>query len=243
MKIIDATWEKRNLGIATQELIVEDNDCIEDFKANIHSIATPYTVLKIPSNKVDFTWYAEDNHFRFIESQLDIACNLKRVLPEAEKLLTRNKNFIVESNNTDEMFDLVASKIKQGIFYTDRIALDPYFNAEIANLRYANWLLDMKDKENAHLQIMRKGNEIVAFNLNKQQNTISHGLIGGIFKDFQKEPLGLYWGASIITNLSTIGGITNWQTSVSSNNFSVIKIWEYLGMQVSNIISVFVRHV
>lgn len=243
MKITDAIWEKRNLGVDTQEIIVEDNDCIENFKKEIKSLTAPYAVLKIPANKIDFTWYAEDNHFRFVESQLDIACNISRVLPEAEKLLIRNKNFIVETNNTEEMFGLVASKIKQGIFYTDRIALDPYFNIEMANLRYANWLLDMKDKENAHLQIMRKGNEIVAFNLNKQQGTISHGLIGGIFKDFQKEPLGLYWGASIITNLSTIDGITNWQTSVSSNNFSVIKIWEYLGMQVSNITSVFVRHV
>ena len=242
MKIIDAVWEKRNLGVSVQEISVDTQDNLGDLKNAIKELTAQYAVIKFPSNKIDFIWAAEENGFRFVETQLVLTGNLKTITPEAERILNRNKYITVKTDNSPEMFEFIASKIREGIFFTDRIALDPYFNSELANKRYANWLLDMKDNKKSNLQIMRKGNDIVAFNLNKLDGSVSHGLIGGIFKDFQKEPLGLYWEAAIIKNLSEIDGIKNWEATVSSNNYSVIKVCEYFGMQVSTISSVFVRH-
>lgn len=242
MKIIDATWEKRNLGVETQEITVELSDSLEDFQNALCSLDAPYSVIKIPANKVDFVFYAEDNGFRFIESQFVMLGNVKRILPAAEKLLMRNKTFSVETDNSPEMFNYIASKINEGIFHTDRIAVDPHFSIDLANKRYANWLLDLRNNENSNLQIMKKAGEIVGFNLNKKEEALAHGLIGGVLKDFQNEPLGLYWGAAIFLNTAEDNGVASWEATVSSNNYSIIKIWEYFGMQVSTISSVFVRH-
>lgn len=242
MKIIDAVWEKRNLGVSVQEISVDTQDNLDDFKKAIKELTSQYSVIKFPSNKIDFIWVAEENGFRFVETQLVFTGNIKQLIPEAEKILSRNKNITVETDNSPEMYEFVATKIKEGIFFTDRIALDPYFNCELSNKRYANWLLDMKNNNKSNLQIMKKGNDIFAFSLNKFDGSDSLGLIGGIFKEFQKEPLGLYWEAAIIKNLSEIVGIKNLKAPVSSNNYSVIKVCEYFGMQVSSISSVFVRH-
>jgi hypothetical protein len=242
MKIIDATWEQRNLGVETQEITVDVSDSIADFKDAIKSLKASYSVIKLPPNKVDFVFYAEDQGFRLVETQFIMDGNIKKILPKAKEILRRASFFSVETDNSPEMFDSIASKINEGIFHTDRIAVDPYFSKEIANRRYANWLLDLKDDANSNLQIMKKNENIVGFNLNKNDVHLAHGLIGGLLKQYQSEPLGLYWGAAIFANASEDKGITTWEATISSNNFSIIKLWEYFGLPISSISSVFVRH-
>lgn len=242
MKIINATWEKRNLGVSTQEIQAEPHDSISNFKDSLCSLSAQYQVLKIPANKIDFVHYAEDMGFRFVESQLTMTANLKKIVPNTEKILSRAKDFSTSTDNSPETFDFVASQINKGIFHTDRISIDPLFSVQIANKRYANWLLDLKYHPNAHLQIMKQKNAIIAFNLNQNEGRISHGLIGGILKEHQKEPIGLYWGASILKNLHTLDNIDLWEAVVSSNNGSIIKLWEFLGLQLSSICYIFVKH-
>jgi hypothetical protein len=140
------------------------------------------------------------------------------------------------------MYDFVASKINEGVFRSDRIAVDPFFGETVANKRYANWLLDMKNNEKAHLQIMKQAGNIVGFNLNKNDGQCSHGLIGGLFREFQAGPIGVYWGAGILKNISLMKNILFWEATVSSNNLYAIKMWEHFGMHISSAFVVFTRH-
>lgn len=242
MKVIDAVWEKRNLGVTTQEIVVESSDSLDDLNQVINSLNSDYAVVKIPCNKMDFTSYVENNGFRYVENQFSMSGDIKTVLPVAEKTLARYKSFTVEQNNTSEMYDSIAIKIKEGIFHNDRIALDPKFGEIIANKRYANWLLDLKNDKDVYLQIMKKDGVMVGFNLNRDVERISYGLIGGILKPYQNEPLGLYWGAAILKNVSERSRISLWQASVSSNNWPIIRVWESFGMKISNILTIFVKH-
>lgn len=242
MKIIDAVWEKRNLGVSTQEVVIESADSVDDFLLMNKSLTARYLVLKIPANKAEMVNVAADEDFQFVECQFKMIERVSKLLPEVEKVLKRNTSFTVETDNSSKMFDYMASKINEGIFHTDRISMDPFFSEELANKRYANWLLDLKGNPNAQLQIMRKQGEIVAFNLNKHDGQTSYGLVGGIFKEYQKEPLGLYWGASIIKGVSTVCDVNSWEATVSSNNPGVVKIWNYFGMPISAISYIFVKH-
>lgn len=243
MKIIDAVWEKRNLGVTTQEITVEQNDSAEDLSRAIANLDSQYNVIKIPAGMMECISLAEDDGFRFAEAQIKMSGIVKQVLPIAQNDLLRYKNYSVKTENSSEMFDFVADKIREGIFGTDRIALDPEFSKDIANKRYANWLLDLKENPDSHLQIMQKGSDIVGFNLNKKNGNQMDGLIGGLCKEFQNSALGIFWAASIFRNIAEYSPETTvWNASVSSNNYSIIKLWLHFGMNVSDISYVLVRH-
>ena len=55
MKIIDAYWEKRNLGVSTKEVLVEEQDSAIDIKKALSAIEhdAEYLVFKVPIARFD----------------------------------------------------------------------------------------------------------------------------------------------------------------------------------------------
>ena len=61
MKVIDAVWEKRNLGIDACEVLFEREDAVADISSEFERISAPYTVVKVPSERNDISEYVQKN--------------------------------------------------------------------------------------------------------------------------------------------------------------------------------------
>ena len=53
MRIIDAKWELKNLGVTTEEVEIDRNDGIEDIQSAIDQLEAKYQVVKVCSGRPD----------------------------------------------------------------------------------------------------------------------------------------------------------------------------------------------
>ena len=75
MKIIDAIWEKRNLGVKTTEILIQAGDKIEDYslvEKEIIDNQTKYIVVKTPVNLKEYIWGLPKLGYNFIEVAFEI---------------------------------------------------------------------------------------------------------------------------------------------------------------------------
>ncbi|GHS91981.1 hypothetical protein AGMMS49957_18780 [Synergistales bacterium] len=148
MKIIDAFWERRNLGMDVTEIVLDKND-IENEPDTLlllrrHIVPRHYLVIKTPLGAISFMAKLQAMGFIFLECQYNISRTIKDyVVPSKYKSVSERLSFEPLSDDTAE-WEKLCDAIGDDMFTTDRIALDPLFSVAIANKRYKNWLMDMK---------------------------------------------------------------------------------------------------
>ena len=79
MKIVDATWEKRNLGVDVIEVSCAENDSAEELADTLKGINTPYSVVKIPSGCISLLFKAQQEGYRVIELSFEIQGDIRRI--------------------------------------------------------------------------------------------------------------------------------------------------------------------
>ena len=248
MKIIDAVWEKRNLGVDTIEIEIEDADCITegfDLKNKIVNLIDKdkyqYYVLKFDAGNLNMYKLANELGFSFAEMQFDFAIFKNIFANEDYSKIKRFNTLSVEEYSDEEHFDYVISKINDSMFYSDRISLDPYFGVKTANLRYLNWVKDLKKNRDYSISLFYNGSEPIGFSLNRNDGDICFGLLGGLFSEIQSSAWGLI---AHYSNLITVfNKYTSFRTSLSSNNIKVIKLWQYFSAKMLKMRYVYVKHV
>ena len=102
MKIINASWEKRNLGVDCNEIEIESGDTIEEIKKKSADFETEYTVVKVPTGMVEISNYLQSSGYTFIE--LMTLCHNKGILPNLSPIHQRVINVVksVEMNDEDK---------------------------------------------------------------------------------------------------------------------------------------------
>lgn len=247
MKIVNATWELKNLGKRTVELTLENEDCAqnsEEVLRNVISIRenydAEYLVVKIPAG---YPWAGDafcKNGFVRIETQLHLQATREDVKPNLEKYKRFFRKTVAEEIKNPEDFAYVKKEISRGVFFTDRVALDPEFGVEIANRRYTNWIEDELQRGGKLYCISENDNKL-GFSLQRYDGNSVFALLAGLFKKYQGRGLG---GKIYLTKLARdySEGYEKFYTAVSSNNISVLKIHESTGYKVSSLQDVYVKH-
>ena len=238
MKIIDAIWEKRNLGVTTNEVIFESKDSIESFLDNKDFIENKeYIVLKVPFNKNEITSCIQDQGYKYIESMITVRCNYCDFkLPEKyNKLASRVYSCKMNENDLDKLY----KEIDRGLFKTDRIYLDDYFSHKLAAQRYNFWIKDNVEKGISPYCVFYNDKQIGFFLDEKKEDNIYYGILGGVYNGF--ESLGLLIMMEEFVNRKNVGAKA-FISHVSSNNLSIIKIYETFGFQMTELYYVFIKH-
>lgn len=248
MKIIDAVWEKRNLGVNTLEIEIEDSDIAiskDDIKSKILDCIDKnkfqYYVLKFDTRNIDLYMLMDEIGFRFAEVQFDFSICKSDFLSEDHSEIERFNSLEVNEYNDEKYYDFIISKIDEGIFATDRIALDPYFGKQISNMRYANWVRDLAGKDGYSIYIATSDGKEVGFSLNKYIDKTCYGLLGGVFKEYQSSGLGLF--LHYVDLNKVFEKYDAMKTTLSSNNIKVINLWQYFSAKMSRIRYVYVKHI
>ena len=241
IKIIRATWDEPILKIPTFEILCDD-DNIKEIDSSIKSIInrfnTYYITVKAPIRCINIYYYLMENKLCFIESQFSINVkltedqhNISRIIPAFSQL----KLYKVEDEN---MLNYIVQEVNKGIFKTDRIALEPKFGIEISNKRYANWIKESFNDSFSDLFIALNISQPVGFSLLQRKDKVVYGLLGGIFKSYERDGYFPEILFNILLYYSNIE-FNNLKTDISSNNPEIFRIYQEYGGKLVSIRYVF----
>ena len=249
MKIINAIWEKRNLGLNVLEFQLEKDDIEKssdmlttEISQNINLHKAGYCVLKMPVAIPQFIDIANKLEFIFSENQFSINGSLVPASKIASQPMFNKRGLFCIKNSSHEMFELIKQSTMQGIFGTDRIALDAKFGKEISNRRYANWISDIEKKDEKDLRTVFYNDEFIGFllGMSEREKKKIHFPLGGVVPKYKNTFGALVYGHCF---KSFSEDYKYAETSFSSNNPVIINLYSYFGFQFSNMQYVFVKHI
>lgn len=240
MKIIDAYWEKENLGVISKEFILNEKDTVDDFlKSQLNTDEVEYFVVKVPVGRFDLNKILSDLGYSFIETSINLKLNLKNFIPQRlqERL---NKDISYEKMNDSDL-DQLFNEVKNGLFKTDRIILDNSFSIKQSSNRYQNWIRTELSKDAEIFKIVHKGDSIGFFILKQLNEFTYYPFLAGMYDSYINSGLGFVTLRKIIEEVESRGGKLI-DTFVSSNNPNVIKTHLAMGFNLNTQNYVFVKH-
>lgn len=72
MRVIDAVWEKRNLGVEVQEIVCDGTETANELQEQLSGVRMPYSVLKVPSGSTDLLLAAQASGYCFVETAISL---------------------------------------------------------------------------------------------------------------------------------------------------------------------------
>jgi len=240
MKLVEATWELRNLGITVYEATLEPQDTPEEVTAAlavIHGTAD-YVSVKVPTSLFSLAGPLEDLGYSFREMlttvEIDHMPALNRVMQRyADKLASRQAS----QSDKVKIFDEIIS----GLFTTDRFSLDPAFSRAQSANRYCNWINDEISRGGELHAITFKGDLVGFFLVHRVEKNRYASLLGGIFECYQRMGLG-YFINHLAYEYSFRSGAKSVSTTYSSNNLSASNIHFNLPVRLVSQNYVYSRH-
>jgi hypothetical protein len=239
MKIIQAHWELRNLGVSCKEINIDINDDINMVDDILTDKLTQYLVLKIPSPRADIITLASQRGYVFVEGVSSVSKKLHQLaVPSVTaRLLTGIQH--QEFNEAD--FETLWIEIEKGMFNTDRISRDEAFGPKLAAKRYISWISTEHENGAGVYKLLHKNQSFGFFTLKNLGNGVYYPFLAGIYSGFRNHGVGLAMAYQPLIATKSLGG-TSVSTWVSTNNIPSIRIHVSLGFSFDSISYVFVRH-
>lgn len=239
MTIIECPWEIQNIGKKTAEIAISNDDV---FDTSVYSELInnfEYLVVKVPMRKPEFNEGLASLGFIMIETQINIMKHVNGLIAH---------NYISDYVSFEDLMPMddisrITHQLSPNMFSTDRITLDRRFGPEIGMRRYVNWILSEFKEEKSRLVIVKYRSEEVGFMMFRIVDDSFYLLLNGLYKPWQGKHLGIITPYSpemyIYQNHLEIEKI---ETSISSNNIPVVRLYGKLGFEVSSLSYVFVKH-
>lgn len=231
MNIVNAVWEKRNLGCEAYEITLTKKDFEQRSerileKLHAQNFQNAYVVIKMPVGNLNILHALEDDGFRFMETQFSLKDHFTPLeSPEQIKELMNGAERIVVEKTRDAWAEVI-EKITPDMFSTDRISLDPAFGMEIACTRYKNWCWDLFEKPDSWMWLLKIEDKDISFgiNLHDEKRGIVYGVLGGVFAEYRGEGYGIFQSLGAQTTPGKQGKIV-----ISSNNAPMLRIYQNYG--------------
>ncbi len=238
MKIIEAGWEKRNLGVSCIELLIDSTDSLNDIPATLESLDAEYIVAKAPVAYFEASQILNQHGFQFIEASIRLSHNL--ALPPLDTNQTEILSKISIRPASDHDRQTINANITNGMFYSDRVYLDPYFKNASASIRYINWIED-EIKKGCLLYMVCYNQSPIGFSAVSPGAESYNQFLMGLFPDFHGRGYGFSIIYAPVRELKQLG-VSHLTTTVSANNFPSLKTHLKSGFSIANIEYVFIKH-
>ncbi len=230
MQIIDAFWEKRNLGVNTYEVRLDKSD-LSDMDTvlatlNEERFKDAYVIVKMPVGNLEALHRLESAGYRFMETQFHMEKDLRHY--ETPKLVARFKKTVEQHEvpKTRADWQKVTDLMTPDLFHTDRIYLDPALTDKTTSCRrYQNWILDWAEKEGTCLYLYTYHDEPLGFGLVQieEEKGVIHDVLEGVFEKYQDSGLGLSMFDKGLTSYRD-RGLKKLVTAICSNNLPIVKL-------------------
>ena len=239
MKLINAIWEKRNLGVDCIEMHCEERDDVAEVLANL-PLRADYQVVRIPTGRADLMVAVQDKGYHLIEMQIRLVrCGRDFALPPLYKRFEPDLSF---REATPDEGEKVAATMETGdIFRTDRISLDPWFAKGQAGRRYACWTRDLLRNGGRMSLVSLKGREVGFGVVMAKPDGRYDSCLGGIFSGWENRGMG-FIHVFVNTAVPFKNGARTVVGHVSSNNLPALRLHLAFGYEVQAMEYVLIRH-
>ena len=239
MEIVDAFWEKRNLGVDAVSFHIKKEDAAENVFNIIDKCQKEYQTVIVEPTKSDIFLELQNRGFKFIECSLLMSTTSDKICIPAS--IKRFQNYMNYRPASIDETNMIRKIIENGeIFKTDKIALDPFFGVKKSGIRYSFWIEDLLANGNTMFVITFK-DEIIGFELAGLSRDVKVGYLGGMLPC----QTGKMLGAAIYLPGTTYWkerGAKKFEAMVSSNNPSIIRVYKSYGFNVIDCKYIFVKH-
>ncbi len=239
MQIINAFWEKRNLGVNCNEIKIDYNDTPDLIKEKLQTNETDYTVVKVSTNKRDILFLLSELGYTYVETSINVVHDLKQI--SLNPIHQRIMDSISYTKMNEADIDLLFSEIKKNIFTSDRIYLDPSFTNMQASTRYINWIKDEVEKGTEFYNLVYKDNVIGFFAFKDLGNNVCYPFLVALYEKYLSSGLGLCTIEKPL-QLAINRNYSKMSTYLSSNNTATFNAHLLLGFTIKNMESVYIKH-
>lgn len=237
MQIIEAVWEKRNLGVDTVEVEIDANDLCEDVMQQLRYLKNQYIVLKVDSGCSDISENVQNIGYRFVEDIITLEHDLHEI--KRSSLYQRLYDAASYTKMDDDDYAELLREVNNNLFENDRISKDSHFEKEKTNIRYLNWIKDLKEKEAGFYKISYKSEAAGFVILQTKDGKEYISILGGAYAKFRKRGTGIIQKEQAI--VKKLGGKCV-KSRVSSNNVNQLRALIVNGYIPKQIHHIFVKH-
>lgn len=239
MRVTEAIWELRNMGVRSYEVHISGEESLIDIENELSSICCDYIVARVPVGRLDLYELLMRNEFYFAEMMIMLERDISDVyVPERKRLI--NEKLALEKMNDNE-FTYMLGRVKEGIYTTDRISLDRHFTKEQSANRYYYWLQDERGRGNEFYKLTFDGVYVGYLDLAKLSKDMYQDEFTGIFPEYVGKGYAMGFTTKLI-DIMRMKQAKKVYGEISSNNIVSLQSRMRYGYQVSSYFYVFVRH-
>ncbi|KTE93855.1 hypothetical protein AT727_02550 [Desulfitobacterium hafniense] len=239
MKIIDAFWEKRNLGVSATEVVVEINDEVCDIVERLKTLTTEYNVVKLPVCRVDVSFALSKLGFSFIETMNHLTHDMRTIPLDSRKIEIFDSTDFLPMENED--IQTMYSNIRKGLYKTDRIYFDSYFTPQQSANRYIGWISDELERGSEIYKLVYNGECFGFVGFKKIREYEYQNFIYGIYPPFQGKGLAFNMTYKLVDELK-VRGVKAIYIDISSNNIPSLQASIRYGYMFNSFTYIFVKH-
>lgn len=244
MNVVDAFWEKRNLGIKSCEIMLSKDDTVADFLRQEQIIlenGAKYIVVKTNVGLSDFLFELPKQGYIFIEASFFLSLKKSNyICPQHVSRFDRSIEIKIAETSDDSQ--RVFDEIGKGIFNTDRIALDKFFSQDIASVRYINWMKDLIDQGHVIYEVFLHNKPIGFFQFKKIDDDKVQGILTGVYEEYLTSGIGSLVMKKLYDTIWSSGYKTYYSTVVT-NNIKALRSNMMFGSEVDNISYHYIKHI
>lgn len=241
MKIIDAVWEKRNLGVITKEIDLDISDTPADLE-QLHELDFEYAVVRVPAGCIDLMFKLEDMGYRYIETMLNVQHDLRNIDATFNRITKRVADSITYTEMNEKELSELWKQLSQGIFTTDRISLDPAFAPGKSANRYIGWIGDEISCDSKAYICSLEGKQFGYFISKLYAEKVCYIVNIGLYKEYENSGIGVCLVNASIRQAIEAGAKIVVGGSISSNNIPAIKANLAAGYRIVSAQYIYIKH-
>ena len=243
MKIVHATWERENLGVDAYEMFLESEDTLEQFEQaerELVSAGGEYIVVKTPVNRGDLLFGLPRLQYTYVETLFRIA--VERADYHVPDSIARfDRNLAVVRREAADEIEAVYGRIREGVFKSDRISMDPFFPPERTSMRYINWIRQLLSQGCALYEVLHHAEPVGVFIIKRVDDTTVDPVLMGLYREEQNRGLGTLLHKKTLDTCFTLDCSRITSTFVS-NNAKILRVYTNVGMTVNDVLYTYVKH-
>lgn len=239
MKVVDAVWERRNLGVSCVEVAIETSDTAAGVKNGLARLATQYLVVKVPAGRSDVMFCLSEMGCSFIEANIHITRKIAHLeLSGIQKRLAASVSYApMQGGDMQVLWD----ELRNGMHDTDRIYLDSHFTKEQAANRYIGWIQDEVARGSDVYKLIYKDQSIGYFTMKSLGDGVYYPFLAGMYQSHRNSGLGFNIIYKPMCEIGARGG-TSVSTHISTNNGRAVRLHVSMGFRFDEITYVYIKH-
>lgn len=244
MKTIHATWELDNLGLDAYELLLDPRDSLEALaaeEARRIREGGQYLVVKTPVNCPHLLFGLPALGYTYVETVFHVS--IKREDYAMPATIARFDRGLAVAQRTEAAdFERIFGLIRQGVFTSDRVSIDPFFTRAQSGNRYANWVSSMLTRGGKLYEVLHGDRPMGFFIITRVDEHTVDPVLMGLYDEARDRGMGA------LLHKKTLDTCFTWDcdqltSTIVSNNWRVLRVYVNAGATLADTLYTYVKHV